>query len=99
MTDKIDISRNKTETASDRVMLLSRSFDGMISEAMRFIAWRRTELNGQYPEAIFVNRLIYRALRRAIYRRLTLFHAANYGFDRRDLMIMSTEIRTMAHGF
>ncbi len=80
-------------SAADRFTLTSRSFDGLLSDAVRCLQWRVRELGGKYPDAIYVDRVTWRALRRAVSRRVHFFDREFIG-DSNEFMIMATPVRT-----
>ena len=56
--------------AVDTFTLKSRTFDGLFNEAIRCLIYRSHELQGKYPDAMYVNRSTWRSLRRAVWRRV-----------------------------
>ena len=78
-------------SASDRFTLTARTFDGLISQAVRFLHWRYNEL-GRYPDAIYVDRKTWRALRRAVSRKLRTFYRTSEG-SINEFQIMATPVK------
>ncbi len=79
--------------SSDRFTLRSRSFDALLSEAIRCIQHRVNELHG-YPDAIYVDHLTWRALRRAVSRNFWRFGRKFEG-EVGEFKIMATPVRKL----
>jgi len=79
-------------TAADRFTLSARTFDGLMSQAVRCLKWRYSELGGRYPAAIYVDRVTWRALRRAVSRIVCRFERNSEG-SINEFKIMATPVR------
>ena len=79
---------------SDRFTLTSRSFDALLSETIRCIQHIVHELHGHYPDALYVDALTWRALRRAVSRNVWRFGRKFEG-EIAEFKIMATPIRML----